>query len=250
MEHATERPATAPSPTPHRWWTRLGSSVVRLYASTAVAAFLAMAVMTRLWRANWSVPFFYEGDTLSSAAHFKTILSTGWYESQPMLGVPYGQHYHDFPFSDELHPIVINLFGLFTSNWITVFNLYYVLGYPLAALTALWFLRRCGLDGALALVLSVLYAVAPYHFWRNEMHFFLGEYYCVPLGLGVALAAARGDALWGIRSWTGRAAGWPGWLRRPLSAPNRATAGARCYSSGAARAAFADRKKAFLRPSR
>ena len=213
---AVAEPVPAPPATPGRNWLR--NSELRFYLAVAPLSFLSFAVMTRLWRATWSVPFFYEGDVISSAAHFKTVLATGWYENQPDLGVPYGQHYHDFPFSDDLHPLVIKLFGLFTGNWITVFNLYYVLGFPLAALTGLWFLRRCGVHGWLAVVLATLYSVAPYHFWRNEMHFFLGEYYAVPLGLGVALAAARSDPLWGNRTFTGRIAGWSGWGRRPLSA--------------------------------
>ena len=209
-------PPGRPPAGPATNWLR--ASGLRFYLVVAPLSFLCFAVMTRLWRANWSVPFFYEGDVISSAAHFKTVLATGWYENQPDLGVPYGQHYHDFPFSDDLHPLVIKLFGLFTGNWITVFNLYYVLGFPLAALTGLWFLRRCGVKGWLAVILAVLYSVAPYHFWRNEMHFFLGEYYAVPLGLGVALAAARSDPLWGNRTFTGRMHDWPGWSRRPLSA--------------------------------
>ncbi|MET3806574.1 phosphoglycerol transferase [Nakamurella sp. UYEF19] len=172
---------------------------VWIYLAAAGLSTLAVTIMTRLWQATWSVPFFYSGDAVASASYFKTVLGTGWYESQPALGVPYGQHYHDYPFSDELQPMMIKVFGLFSHSWPVVFNLYYIAGFPLAALTAVWFLRRCDLSQPLAVVLSALYAVAPYHFWRNESHFFLGEYWAVPLGLGVVLTVLRGDPIWGRR---------------------------------------------------
>lgn len=182
-----------------QWMRRALAGEVRLYAAAALLSLLAVTLMTRLWRAVWTVPFNYSIDALSSAGHFKTTLGTGWYEFQPDLGAPYGQHYHDYPFTDDLHPFMIKVFGLVSGNWPVVFNLYYVAGYPLAALAAVWFLRRCQLSSRLAVVLAVLFAVAPYHLWRNENHFFLGEYYALPLALGVVLAVGRGEPIWGRR---------------------------------------------------
>ena len=182
-----------------RWIPRVLAGEFRLYAAAAILSLLAVTLMTRLWRAVWTVPFNYSIDALSSAGHFKTTLGTGWYEFQPDLGAPYGQHYHDYPFTDDLHPLMIKVFGLFSHSWPVVFNLYYVAGYPLAALAAVWFLRRCQLSSRLAVVLAVLFAVAPYHLWRNENHFFLGEYYALPLALGVVLAVGRGEPIWGRR---------------------------------------------------
>lgn len=187
-----------------------------LYVLAAVLALGAITLMARLWRATWSIPLSYSGDAIGAAAMVKTTLETGWYESQPRLGAPFGQHYHDFPFADDLHLVGIKMLGLFTHNWPVVFNLYYILGYPLAALAAVWFLRRCGLRPLLAVVLAVLFAVAPYHLLRNEGHYFLSGYYMVPFGLGLVLAVARGEPLWGLRgtATTGGSAGWPGRVRR------------------------------------
>ena len=180
-----------------------------LYLASAVLAMVATTIMMRLWRATWSVPFVYSGDGTSSATYFKTVLQTGWYESQPDLGAPYGQHLHDFPFSDELQPMMIKVFGLFSHQWPIVFNVYYIAGFPLAAVTAVYFLRRCGLSGWLSVALAVLFAVAPYHFWRRESQYFLSEYWAVPLGLVVVLTVLRGEPIWGLRRLTGRAAGLP-----------------------------------------
>ena len=186
-----------------------------IYLATLAMTSLAVAVIMRLWRATWEAPFFNRGDAVASAAHFRTTLDTGWYEFTAELGAPYGQHYHDFPFSDDLHPAMAKLLGLFTDRVGVVFNVYYILGFLLAGLTATWFLRRCGMSPAMTVAMSVLYAVAPYHFIRNEGHLFLASYYCVPLALGLVLAAVTGKPLWGRRAnagaiigtLTGRSAG-------------------------------------------
>ncbi|MTD14107.1 hypothetical protein GIS00_09135 [Nakamurella sp. YIM 132087] len=182
------------------WRARWARSDLRHYLAAGAIATAVAIVYLRLWEARWSVPFYYSGDAVASLAHVKTTLQTGWYEYQPDLGAPYGQHYSDYPLSDDLHPALFKVFGLFTGNAPVVFNLYYVIGFPLAALTALWFLRRCGLRGFTAVALATLFAVAPYHFVRNENHLYLASYWAVPLGLGVVLDALRGRPLWGRRA--------------------------------------------------
>ncbi len=159
-----------------------------------------MTWMMRLWRANLRIPFRYDSDALGHAAHFKTILETGWYEYQPRLGVPYGQHYHDYPFSDDLHMAMAKILGWFTSDWVVAFNSYYLLTFLLCALTAVWFFRQCGLRPGWSVVLAVLFATAPYHFLRNEMHLFLSGYYLVPAGLVIVLWVARGEPVWRRRT--------------------------------------------------
>ncbi len=177
------------------------------YLLTAVLAAITTALMTRLWRADLSVPFFYEGDSVSSGAHVKATLEYGWYEYQPDLAAPAGQIYHVFPFSDNLHLALMRLVPTDALNWPAVFNSYYLLAFPACAVTALWFFRRVGLAAWTAVPLAVLFAVAPYHFVRSENHFFLGAYYTVPLALGPVVDAVRGVALWTPR------VGVSGWLR-------------------------------------
>lgn len=193
---------------PNRKGRRVGwaqSAEPVLYLLAAGFALAAVTVMIRLWRATWTIPFAYSGDAIGAASMVKTTLGTGWYESQPLLGAPAGQVFHDFPFADDLHLVLIRGIGLVTHDWPVVFNLYYVLGYPLAAMTGLWFLRRCGLGRCFAVVLAVLFAVAPYHLLRHEGHYFLSAYYAVPLGLVVVLTTIRGESLWGVRDVPGRA---------------------------------------------
>ena len=51
----------------------------------------------------------------------------------------------------------------------------------------------------MGVVLAVLFATAPYHFLRNEMHLFLAGYYLVPPAMVVVLRVARGETVWGRR---------------------------------------------------
>ena len=180
----------------HRFRLRWRRSDLRWYLLALALTAAAMTWMMRLWRANLRVPFRYDSDALGHAAHFQTILETGWYEYQPRLGVPYGQHYHDYPFSDDLHMAMAKILTWFTSDWAVAFNGYYLLTFPLCALTAVWFFRQCGLRPGWSVVLAVLFATAPYHFLRNEMHLFLSGYYLLPAGLVVVLWVARGEPVW------------------------------------------------------
>ena len=57
-----------------------GRAIPRLTLEAPMLTAIATALMTRLWRADLSAPFFYEGDSVSSAAHVKATLEYGWYE--------------------------------------------------------------------------------------------------------------------------------------------------------------------------
>ncbi len=168
---------------------------------------VVVVFMLRLWRATWNIPFFYTSDAVYYSGIAKTTLERGWYEFQPGLGAPYGQRFHDFLFADNLHYVIIRALGLFTDSWPVAFNAYYVLAFVFCAWGALWFLRREGVNRPLAVVLAVLFSVAPYHFFRNETHYVLGAYWSVPLMLIVAMDAVRGRPLWSRNPRAGRVVG-------------------------------------------
>lgn len=191
-------------------WRR---SEAATYVLSAVLSSIATAFALQVWRADLRVPFTYIGDAVAIADHAKTVLATGWFTSQPLLGFPAGQHYQDFPTADNLNFAAFHALGWFTSDWAVVVNVYFLIGFPLAALAMTWFLREVGVSRALTVVLSVLFAIAPYHFERGISHLFLASYYTIPLALVVVLRAMRGDPLWGagrdprvVRLVTGRGA--------------------------------------------
>lgn len=176
---------------------RLRNAELAVYGAAVAVTALVVAVALQLWRADISVPFNYTGDALPVGAHYKTVIETGWYESQSLLGAPAGQAYNDFPTADNLHMLAPHLFRPFTSDWAVALNLYFLLGFLLIALAAVWFLRKAGVSRVLTVALATVFAIAPYHFIRGESHLWLGSYYAVPLAMGLLVMLFRGDRIWG-----------------------------------------------------
>lgn len=187
--------------------TLLVASPAALYIIAAMLATLLAWTALDLWSMRWDVPLVYSGDALAVGAHFKTVIETGWYEWQPRLGAPYGQNYHDYPTSDNLHFAAALALSLFTHNWAVAMNIHFIVGFPLAALTALWFLRRLGVSPVIAVAMSVVFAIAPYHFARSEGHLFLAWYFVVPLATALVYDLATGAPLFGARAGARRGLG-------------------------------------------
>jgi hypothetical protein len=153
-------------------------------------AFVAMAIVTRLWRADLGAPFVLSGDEPLMQMLVKGVLEHGWYETNQNLGAPVGQQLYDYPVlnGDDLNVILFHLLGLGTRNSAVVLNLFYLLTYPLVALTAFLVLRALSVSRAVAVTCAALYALLPYHFLRGEAHLLLSAYYAVPLGAYLVLS--------------------------------------------------------------
>jgi phosphoglycerol transferase len=180
------------------------------YAVAALLSLVAVWFGLDLWNLDWKVPLYYTGDALAVGSHFKTIIEFGWFTHQPDLGAPYGQFYNDYPQADNLHFMAANVLRVFTSDFGALMNIYFVIGFPLAAITAVWFLRLVGVSRTLSVALGVVFSIAPYHFIKGEGHLFLAAYFVVPLALGILYLVATGQ---------------PVWSRRILSRRNLATVG-------------------------
>jgi phosphoglycerol transferase len=91
---------------------------------------------------------------------------------------------------------MLKLLGLATPEFGAAFNLYYLLGFPLAAMTCLFALRRFQVSYPSAIAAALLYAFTHYHFFRGEEHLFLASYYVVPLSVMVVLWVYLGRLTW------------------------------------------------------
>jgi phosphoglycerol transferase len=172
------------------------ASYVGTVALTVFVLFPALDLPHRDLR----IPFEYKGgDGLAVLAGAKTIIETGWYYYSPSLGAPGTGEFLDYPQSDLFHFAILKLFCLFTSSPAVAVNLFFLAGFPLAAVAAMFALRRLGVSRPLGMIGGALYALQPYHFVRGEMHLFLANYAMVPLALLVAIALAAGVdlRLWG-----------------------------------------------------
>ena len=179
------------------WHQRSDAS---LYIAAAILTTILTALATKLWLADWSIPFEYAtGDATLISAHFKTVGETGWFEVQHLLGAPGGQIYYDWFVADNLHFMWADVLDAIFRNPFVAENIYYIIGFPLAALSATYFLRVVGLSKPMAVVMATLFAIAPYHFIRGEHHLWFASYYCIPLALVIVYRALDGQSLWGRR---------------------------------------------------
>lgn len=168
-------------------------------AALALSTFLLVPLLGLL-HLDLSVPISYSGDALATAVHVKDVLDHGWLGADPGVGAPWGQHTNDFPSADNLHLGVMLLLGLASHQWAVVLNIYFLMTFPLSALTAAWAFRRLGVGPVLGVVLSSLFAFAPYHFLQGEPHLYLAAYYPVPFAVVVLHRVFTGTPLWDVRA--------------------------------------------------
>jgi hypothetical protein len=153
--------------------------------AVATLSTLIAALVLHLGEAHLSLPWNYasEGDTKFYLVLIKSILTHGSYQTNSSLGAPFGLQLYDFPQgADNLNLLLIRAFGLFSKNPALVLNLFFLLSFPLTAVSAYAALRSLGISTGTSVVCAVIFALLPYHFYRGESQVLLSAYYGVPLG--------------------------------------------------------------------
>jgi phosphoglycerol transferase len=170
----------APARRRRGWWP---------YPTVAVVALLGAALaMQVFYRPDLRLPFGYHGEALYNAVLVKALLQEGWHLGTPALGAPAGLDLREVPMSDSnLHFALMWPMRIVTSDFARAMNAYFLLTFPLTALTGLAVLRRFGVARWPAVCASLLFAFLPYHFIRGPYHFFLSGYFLVPPAVMIAL---------------------------------------------------------------
>jgi phosphoglycerol transferase len=140
------------------------------------------------------VPYLYHYDFLYNSALIKGIVDHGWYLNNPSLGAPGGLAMHDYPEVANFNYLLVKLLTLFTSDWAKVANLFYILTFPLAAVSALYVFRNFKVPSPVAFTGSILFAFAPYHYLRLH-HLVYTNYFFIPLVTMVLLWIMSGKQL-------------------------------------------------------
>jgi phosphoglycerol transferase len=154
----------------------------------AAATLVAVAIHLQLWRARLSEPFARGGDADYYLMLARSLMRHGSYLHNPSLGWPFGQHLADSPEgADNLHLLVIRVFGFISGSPGAAVNLFYLWTFAAVAFTSYYALRRLGRSGVASGVGAFVYAFAPYHFIRGEVHLFLSGYEMLPVGILLAL---------------------------------------------------------------
>lgn len=174
---------------------RLLSSAA-VYIGTGLLCIVAVCFVMELWNANLRIPLYTGHDANPIAMGVKNLVENGGWYTNKFVGAPGQLELYDFPYFYGFdHMLALKLLSLFCGNYAVVMNLYFLLSFPLAGATSLFVLRRLGISSPAAILASVLYALAPYHFLRGEYHYFLALYYIVPLAVLVVLWIGRGEPL-------------------------------------------------------
>lgn len=155
---------------------------------------LIMFFVLRLWMADMQYVFVgRKGDASLELLGIQNLLETGSRNLSDRLGGVWGQQMYDFPAFDFLNYLIMLFISLFTKNAAVILNVFYLLTYPLAAMTAVFALLELKCSRISALFACQLFPFMSYHFFRNETHLLLSAYYMVPLGLLVVLWYMQGD---------------------------------------------------------
>jgi hypothetical protein len=178
-------------------------------------ALLAAGWVMKLWQADLATPFRYAplDDTKFYLMLIRSVIRHGWFEAGSSLGAPFGQQLADFPQgADNLNFVIIRGLALFSSNPGLIDNLFFLLTFPLAAVSAFVVMRKLAVAQGPAAVGAVLFALLPYHFYRGESQLLLSAYYSVPLSAYLFLSVFLDDSRFRRRATSGsRALTWLSW---------------------------------------
>src|SRR5437762_2713468 len=172
------------------------------YATAVALCLLILVGVLRLWQADLGIPLLYSDDSprrdfIVVQMWTKATLDNGWYLHNDALGAPFGMDAHDYPMADHLHYLVMLVLGRCVSDHFAfVYNLYFLLGFPLTTLTALFVLSRFQVGWKPSVLCALLFTFLPYHFVRGPNHLMLASYYLIPLVVMVALWIGQGRRWW------------------------------------------------------
>lgn len=187
--------------------SRLREGLLDAAGVTALTASL-LAVVLRLYEASFKVPFSYPGpwsqEFFAGDATFHLMVARAleqgrwWSAPNPSLGAPLGQDLRDFPLGpDHLHVVLLKGLVELLGDPFAAVNAYYLLGYPLVALSAWAALRLIGISRPVAVVVALLFAFLPYHGGKGPEHLFLANYATVPLAGLLLHWHLTGRTAWG-----------------------------------------------------
>lgn len=181
-------------PIPRKRYTPIDIGGALPGAVAALGSLLAAALVLRLWDGSLRVPLTLGSeDAVSVLIYMKTTLEQLWPIHNPLLGAPFGQDLQDYPLGDPAQIVLTKAIGLFSNDVALVTNLFFLLTFPLAAMSAVWAFRRLGCATWPAVVCAILFALAPYHFLRGEDHLMIAAYYAVPFSCFLIVRQLAGD---------------------------------------------------------
>ena len=133
---------------------------IGIYLLIVVLSILIEIWVLNLWEADLSIPFSYSKDALSQGAFIKGMIDNGWFWENKYIGAPSGFKLYDFPapLTSSLHFLFLKIISFFILNYATVTNIYFLLSFPLIALTSFFVFRHLHLNVLVSITGSLLFA--------------------------------------------------------------------------------------------
>ncbi|WEY39430.1 sugar translocase [Paraburkholderia sp. SUR17] len=126
------------------------------------------------------VPLIYNGDGLLMLLVIKRLMENLWVFHSGAMGAPFGSYLYDYPIPDSGSLAALKVFGVLSGSAATALNIYYLIGFPLNALSAYFVARRFHLSRALSFSAGFIFTMLPFHFLRLP-HLFYTWYFPAPL---------------------------------------------------------------------
>lgn len=139
--------------------------------------------------ADLSEPLSYDGDTIVGYSMIKSVINTGGWMKDPLLGNgDYNIYEHNT--GNAIDYIIVKILCIFSKNVFLISNIYLFLTFQLAAWSAYFVLKRLSIKTGIATVCAILFAFTPYGQMRGmDGHLiWLGCFYIVPLCILVCLS--------------------------------------------------------------
>jgi len=166
-----------------------------LYFLSPLLSLTIFCVIFQIWAIDLNLPIFdYSRDSLMSFFEAKTVIDSGWFFSNNLVGLPGNFVLHDFPMhADSLNFALLKVFSYFSSNPFLIVNCFFISSFVLVSLCSFAALRALNISLNTSLLISIIYTFIPYHFVRGTHHLFLSNYAIVPLILLLAIWMLNGE---------------------------------------------------------
>jgi phosphoglycerol transferase len=155
-----------------------------IWLPLAIVAFVGSSLLMTGWPQGLypeiTTPFSYGGDGLAYLWNVQRVIEGDWYFTNNRSGFPFGSNHLDYPTSDTGSYLALKLLGLVFHTATAAFNLYYLLGFSLAAVAGYLVSRSIGITRQFSIVAALLYAFTSFHFGRVG-HLFFTWYFVAPL---------------------------------------------------------------------
>lgn len=161
--------------------------LLALVALTAALAYF----LTGGRHIDWQAPLLYDADSILHLIFIKRLIDGQGYFLSTAAGFPFDSNLYDFPGSDGASLVALWALGKSIGSAPLALNIYYMAGFPLAAVAGYVVLRKLFVTRLWANVFALLFALLPFHFLRIA-HLYYTWYFTIPVFIWYSIQVCEG----------------------------------------------------------